>query len=80
MGRVRLAVAAVVAVAMMSIGAAACTPEQANEIGTGLVNAIGFILFIHVYGDPVWTAPTTTPDTTPTTTPPVTDPPTTQPT
>jgi hypothetical protein len=81
--RFRLATAALVAVAMMSLGAAACTPEQDTLIGTGIANLITFILFIHVYGDPLGfpvgsTTSVPTTDTTPTT-PPVTDPPVTQP-
>ena len=36
MRKVRTAVAAVVAVAVMSLGAAACTPEQQTQVGTTL--------------------------------------------
>ena len=67
MGKMRKAAAMVVAVAMLSVGATACTPEQQSQIGTALANFITFLLFINVYGDP---APTPTPTSTPPTTPP----------
>jgi hypothetical protein len=57
MRRFRVVIASFVAAAMLSTGAAACTPEQSSLIGTGLVNLITFILFVHVYGDPVGSGP-----------------------
>jgi hypothetical protein len=45
MRKVRVAVAGLVAVAMMSFGAAACTPEQQVQVGTGLGQVIGFLIF-----------------------------------
>jgi hypothetical protein len=44
MSRFRIVIATLVAVAMMSLGAAACTPEQQAEVGPALSGVIAFIL------------------------------------
>ena len=46
MSRLRISIATIVAVAMMSLGAAACTPAQQAEIPQVLGEVIGFIIVV----------------------------------
>ena len=67
MRKIRSTVAAIVAVAALSSGAAACTPVQQQQFGDFLGRLITFILFVNVYGDPL--PPTGPPTTEPVTLP-----------
>jgi hypothetical protein len=48
MTTLRTGVAGLVAVAMMSFGAAACTPEQQAQVGTGLGQVVEFYLYLAI--------------------------------
>jgi hypothetical protein len=46
MRKVRTAFAAVLAVATLSLGGAACTPEQQAQLGTGIGQVIGLAVYL----------------------------------
>ena len=50
MRRVRLTIAIILATAMMSFGATACTPEEEASFGTGIGQVIGLVITLVILG------------------------------
>ena len=71
MTRFRLVIASFVAVAMMSVGAAACTPQQQIDAG----NFVYLLIYLHLIGAPPLTISTGPPASAPASTVPTTLPP-----